>query len=68
MVREVLAHRVELHVGARLELESMAAEALTYTMESGYSEDDLKPVDRKYVTEQYKSEVQLYRLRGAVER
>ena len=40
-MREILAHRVDLQVGARLELERMAARALTYTMEAGYTEDDL---------------------------
>lgn len=57
-VREVLAHRVDVHVGARLDLEKMAAEALTYTMEPGYTEDDLRDEDRKYVTDEYKDEVQ----------
>lgn len=56
-VREVLAHKVEKHVGARLELEEMAAAALKYCVEDDYTEEDLHADDRKYVTDEYKAEV-----------
>ncbi|GBF90210.1 arginine deiminase [Raphidocelis subcapitata] len=56
-VREILAHGVDEHMGARLALERLAAATLTYTMAGGHSVQEVAESDRAYLTDAYKREV-----------
>jgi arginine deiminase len=56
-VREILAYGVDVHVGARVELEEFAMQALTYRLAEGSSLDDLDQKDRYYLTDSYKRTV-----------
>jgi arginine deiminase len=56
-VREILAYGVHDHVGARVELERFAMQALTYSLGEGASLDDLDEKDRYYMSDDYKRKV-----------
>uniref|UniRef100_A0A383WIV7 Arginine deiminase n=1 Tax=Tetradesmus obliquus TaxID=3088 RepID=A0A383WIV7_TETOB len=56
-VREILAFGVEERMGARVELEELAAGTLTYKLADGHKEADLTEADRHYLSDAYKREV-----------
>lgn len=56
-VREILAFGVNEHVGARIDLEELAMEALTYDMSVGAKLEDLTEPDRFYLSNEYKRQV-----------
>eukprot|EP00879_Flechtneria_rotunda_P005256 GHRR01005541.1.p1 GENE.GHRR01005541.1~~GHRR01005541.1.p1 ORF type:complete len:392 (+),score=108.32 GHRR01005541.1:604-1779(+) len=56
-VREILAFGVEERMGARVELEDLAAETLTYKLAQGTKESDLAESDRYYLSNEYKRRV-----------
>lgn len=56
-VREILSYGTEEHVGARVELENFATQALTYCLAEGYTMDDLDADDRYYLSDEYKLKV-----------
>lgn len=45
-VKEVLAHDVERHVGARVQLEDLAMKVLTYVLKDGFTLEDLPEIGR----------------------
>lgn len=56
-VREILAFGVEERMGARVELEDLAASTLTYKLADGASLSDLSESDRYYLSDDYKAKV-----------
>eukprot|EP00882_Tetradesmus_deserticola_P013240 GHRQ01014040.1.p1 GENE.GHRQ01014040.1~~GHRQ01014040.1.p1 ORF type:complete len:341 (+),score=165.52 GHRQ01014040.1:150-1025(+) len=56
-VREILAFGVEERMGARVELEDLAAGTLTYRLADGHKESELAETDRHYISDAYKREV-----------
>ena len=56
-VREILSYGVANHMGARVELEEMAMTALTYSLDEGVEESELRDEDKQYLSDQYKREV-----------
>lgn len=53
-VREILAFGTVDHVGARVELEGFAMQALTYRLAEGHSLEELEEKDRYYLSDEYK--------------
>ncbi|KAF8072641.1 CPN20 [Scenedesmus sp. PABB004] len=56
-VREILAFGVEERMGARVELEELAADTLTYRIADGHDPADLSEGDRFYLSDDYKRSV-----------
>ncbi|KAI8474870.1 MAG: hypothetical protein J3K34DRAFT_517740 [Monoraphidium minutum] len=56
-VREILAHGVEAHMGARVGLETLAMRTLTYRVADGASVEEFAEGDRHYLSDAYKREV-----------
>ena len=56
-VREILAYGTGQHVGARVELEDFAMQALTYRLTAGVAVEDLEADDRYYLSDEYKRKV-----------
>ncbi|KAK2079528.1 hypothetical protein QBZ16_001922 [Prototheca wickerhamii] len=56
-VREILAYGTEDHVGARVDLEEFAMQALTYELAPGARLEDIEEVDRYYLSDDYKRKV-----------
>lgn len=56
-VREILSYGTEEHVGARVELENFATQALTYRLADDFTVDDLDVDDRYYLSDEYKIKV-----------
>jgi len=56
-VKEILAQGVDHHVGARVELENLAMQAVTYRLSDGLTANDLEEEDRYYITDAYKRKV-----------
>lgn len=56
-VRDILAYNVEERLGARLELEALAASALTYQLAEGTQQGSLTAADLHHLSDAYKAEV-----------
>eukprot|EP00878_Enallax_costatus_P010464 GHUV01010925.1.p1 GENE.GHUV01010925.1~~GHUV01010925.1.p1 ORF type:complete len:467 (+),score=159.73 GHUV01010925.1:196-1596(+) len=56
-VREILAFGVEERMGARVELEDLAANTLTYKLAEGHQLSDLTKADQYYLSDEYKRTV-----------
>lgn len=56
-VREILAFGVEERMGARVELEELAADTLTYKLAEGHAASDLSEADAFYLGDAYKRQV-----------
>ncbi|GFR49721.1 hypothetical protein Agub_g11877 [Astrephomene gubernaculifera] len=56
-VREILAHHVDTNMSARVDLEELAFQALTYVMAPGSDAMSLAESDRHYLSDAYKREV-----------
>ena len=56
-VREILSYGANDHVGARVELEEFAMQALTYALADGSRSEDIEEKDRYYLSDEYKSTV-----------
>jgi hypothetical protein len=56
-VREILAYGTDEHMGARVELEDIAMEAMTYELDSGHKAEDIAEEDRFYLGDDYKRKV-----------
>ncbi|KAL4439030.1 hypothetical protein ABPG77_006967 [Micractinium sp. CCAP 211/92] len=56
-VREILAYGTADHVGARVELEEFAMQALTYKLADGYKLEEIEEKDRYYLSDEYKRTV-----------
>lgn len=56
-VREILAYGAGQHVGARVELEGFAMQALTYKLAEGAVREDIEEKDRHYLSDAYKRTV-----------
>lgn len=56
-VREILAHGVDQHMGARVQLEGLAMAALGYRLADGADLGTIAEADRYYLTDEYKRQV-----------
>ncbi|KAL6776838.1 ADI1 [Auxenochlorella protothecoides x Auxenochlorella symbiontica] len=56
-VREILAYGTEDHVGARVDLEDFAVQALTYQLAKDGRMEDIEEADRYYLSDEYKRKV-----------
>jgi hypothetical protein len=56
-VREILAYGTDEHMGARVELEDLAMDAMTYELDSGHKMEDVQEEDRFYLSDDYKRRV-----------
>ncbi|KXZ51615.1 hypothetical protein GPECTOR_12g579 [Gonium pectorale] len=56
-VREILAHNIDTNMSARVDLEELVFEALTYKMAAGHETTALTEADQYYLSDVYKREV-----------
>lgn len=56
-VREILAYGTEEHIGARVELEDFAMQALTYRLAGNATLEEIEAEDRYYLSDEYKRKV-----------
>lgn len=56
-VREILAYNVDERLGARLELEALAANSMTYQLATSTDSASLSEAELFYLSDEYKAEV-----------
>jgi hypothetical protein len=56
-VREILAYGTDEHMGARVELEDLAMDAMTYELDAEYKAVDIQEEDKYYLSDDYKRSV-----------
>eukprot|EP01024_Parvocaulis_polyphysoides_P038241 TRINITY_DN34286_c0_g1_i2.p1 TRINITY_DN34286_c0_g1~~TRINITY_DN34286_c0_g1_i2.p1 ORF type:complete len:491 (-),score=62.11 TRINITY_DN34286_c0_g1_i2:386-1645(-) len=56
-VRDILAFGTADHIGARVDLENLAMEALKYQVTDNFTIDDIDEKDRFYLSDEYKRQV-----------
>lgn len=56
-VRDILAYNIQENMSARVDLEELAADAMTYAMAAGHKLEELEERDRYYLSDDYKRTV-----------